>query len=47
MGYIGLLLNAPYKIDSMMRMRLMISFDILDCPIPGIYRVGYTNQEVV
>jgi hypothetical protein len=23
MGYIGLLLNAPYKIDSMMEMRLM------------------------
>jgi hypothetical protein len=26
MGYIGLLLNAPYKIDSMMWMRLMIKF---------------------
>jgi hypothetical protein len=24
MGYIGLLLNAPYKIDSMVWMRLMI-----------------------
>jgi hypothetical protein len=26
MGHIGLLLNAPYKIDSMMWMRLVISF---------------------
>jgi hypothetical protein len=28
MGYIGLLLNAPYKIDSMVWMRLMMSFVI-------------------
>jgi hypothetical protein len=29
MGYIGLLLNAPYKIDSMvwMRMRMMYGVD--------------------
>jgi hypothetical protein len=26
MGYIGLLLNAPYKIDSMVWMRMVISF---------------------
>jgi hypothetical protein len=26
MGYIGLLLNAPYKIDSMVWMRIWISF---------------------
>jgi hypothetical protein len=26
MGYIGLLLNAPYKIDSMVWMRLWIRF---------------------
>jgi hypothetical protein len=29
MGYIGLLLNAPYKIDSMVWMRLMIYFGYL------------------
>jgi hypothetical protein len=29
MGYIGLLLNAPYKIDSMVWMRLWILFVVL------------------
>jgi hypothetical protein len=26
MGYIGLLLNAPYKIDSMVWMRMLMSY---------------------
>jgi hypothetical protein len=30
-GYIGLLLNAPYKIDSMMWMRMVIRFFSLSC----------------
>jgi hypothetical protein len=31
MGYVGLLLNAPYKIDSMMEMRMMMRFCYVLC----------------
>jgi hypothetical protein len=35
MGYIGLLLNAPYKIDSMMW--IMIGFDLIVPALVYIY----------
>jgi hypothetical protein len=37
MGYRGLLLNAPYKIDSMMGMILMISF------VSDVYFYDFVN----
>jgi hypothetical protein len=45
MGYIGLLLNAPYKIDSMVWMRLVISFVILLC-FSCLDFLDYRNQGV-
>jgi hypothetical protein len=47
MGYIGLLLNAPYKIDSMMRMRLMMRLDSFLISPVVFFDVfwGYMNQK--
>jgi hypothetical protein len=39
MGYIGLLLNAPYKIDSMVWMRMRMMF--------VMYNVLYSSYGVV
>jgi hypothetical protein len=47
MGYIGLLLNAPYKIDSRVWMRLiLIGFvnALLSSPLLLLFRSGYINQ---
>jgi hypothetical protein len=46
MGYRGLLLNAPYKIDSMMRMRLMIRFGCFSFNYSSFlyFLLGYMNQ---
>jgi hypothetical protein len=44
MGYVGLLLNAPYKIDSMMWMRLVISFvSVFDVYFYGLVRAKWTR----
>jgi hypothetical protein len=43
MGYIGLLLNAPYKIDSMVWMILWISFVITTVIICSIYSTKGTR----
>jgi hypothetical protein len=45
MGYIGLLLNAPYKIDSMVWMRLMISFCGSSLTEALFVLTGYMNQK--
>jgi hypothetical protein len=45
MGYIGLLLNAPYKIDSMVWMRMMIKLNVRSNRISGC--PGYKNQGVI
>jgi hypothetical protein len=47
MGYIGLLLNAPYKIDSMVWMRLMMIVFVFSWLFCSLLRCwGYTNQGV-
>jgi hypothetical protein len=46
MGYIGLLLNAPYKIDSMVWMRLGLSTFFTCLSRCFIFITGYINQEV-
>jgi hypothetical protein len=46
MGYIGLLLNAPYKIDSMVWMRLWISFFSIVVLLSLAVTRGYMNQRV-
>jgi hypothetical protein len=46
MGYIGLLLNAPYKIDSMVWMMLMMMYFSLDYfHVSFCCILGYTNQD--
>jgi hypothetical protein len=44
MGYIGLLLNAPYKIDSMVWMRLglglLLSSELNFSILFGLYKAG-------
>jgi hypothetical protein len=43
MGYIGLLLNAPYKIDSMVWMRLMMTLVfllVLSCFFCCLWAIG-------
>jgi hypothetical protein len=44
--YKGLLLNAPYKIDSMVWMRLMIYFLFDSCCCFLIFQGGYMNPGV-
>jgi hypothetical protein len=44
MGYIGLLLNAPYKIDSMVWMRMMMMFFVMIIVTICLVYVGYRNQ---
>jgi hypothetical protein len=46
MGYIGLLLNAPYKIDSMVWMRLGLCCDSDILALPTRSYMGYINQAV-
>jgi hypothetical protein len=47
MGYIGLLLNAPYKIDSMVWMKMMMMY--LSCLVAFTFlfvELGYINQVI-
>jgi hypothetical protein len=44
MGYIGLLLNAPYKIDRMVWMMLGLISYYFFCLLFSYFIVGYINQ---
>jgi hypothetical protein len=45
MGYIGLLLNAPYKIDSMVWMRIgMMMYTCFLFLVLSLFKGGYMNQ---
>jgi hypothetical protein len=46
MGYIGLLLNAPYKIDSMVWMWMWITLILSVSSSVFESRVGYRNQAI-
>jgi hypothetical protein len=46
MGYIGLLLNAPYKIDSMVWMRMMMMLLCFVYEIDFVYLGGLCEPRV-
>jgi hypothetical protein len=47
MGYIGLLLNAPYKIDSMVWMMMWIYFFLIVLIYLFVMYLGYINQGCI
>jgi hypothetical protein len=44
MGYIGLLLNAPYKIDSMVWMRMMLMWFVLRMTETSLLVINRLNE---